>query len=199
MLLGLSESPLLAMLTLVLNWLKRRESLWLSRKPQPTLKKSTHQVLCGKSRSWHFSPPHPTPPFPIFLHASFHLFSSLPPSFLFLTYSLPPSLSFRSFSTCCPFLFFFPMAPYPITLFPASSLLACFSALFPHFLPQPHLRNAETKVNLFYQGQFHICLQRLQRGSDHSCRKYSNYSCIQSRGRKWHFGKGENLTDCFRR
>lgn len=40
------------------------------------------------------------------------------------------------------------MAPYPITLLPASSLLDCFSALFLHFASQPHFRNGETKVNV---------------------------------------------------
>lgn len=42
------------------------------------------------------------------------------------------------------------MTPYPITLFPASSLLACFSALFPQFLPLPYLRNAEIKSGSFF-------------------------------------------------
>lgn len=44
---------------------------------------------------------------------------------------------------------FFPMTPFPVSLFPASSPLACFSALFPQFLPLPYLRNAEINRGSF--------------------------------------------------
>lgn len=142
-LLGLSESPLLVMLSLVLNWLKSQESLWLSKKTTTNIKKNLPINFSVVNLGAGIFFPNSSSCIPVFV--------SLLPCFLVFCFLLTHCMFIILW-----FLFhmlsfsFFPMAPYPITLFPASSLLACFSALFPHFLPQPPLRNAETKVNLFY-------------------------------------------------